>query len=57
MLAGVWGTQVQLQATSDLLGVPVYVAHLNTKGICAAIWLSPRPARLILKTQSIDSLA
>ena len=25
-LTGVWGTQVELQATSDLVGVPVYVA-------------------------------
>ena len=29
-LAGVWGTQVELQVTSDLLDVPVYIALLNT---------------------------
>ena len=31
-LGGVWGTQVELQATSDFFGVPVFVAVLNTRG-------------------------
>lgn len=41
-LAGVWGTQVELQATSDLLGVPVYVALLNSKGIYCWNLFKPR---------------
>ena len=44
-LAGVWGTQVELQATSDLLGVPVYVALLNTKGIYC--WNKFKPRKMI----------
>ena len=39
---GVWGTQVELQATSDLVGVPVYVALLNTKGIYCWNLFKPR---------------
>ena len=31
-LNGVWGTQVELQATSDFFGVMVFVAVLNTRG-------------------------
>ena len=41
-LTGVWGTQVELQAASDLFGVPVYVALLNTKGIYCWNLFKPR---------------
>ena len=41
-LAGVWDTQVELQATSDLVGVPVYVALFNTKGLFCWNLFKPR---------------
>ena len=43
-LTGVWGTQVELQATSDLVGVPVYVALFNTKGLYC--WKLFKPRRM-----------
>lgn len=39
---GVWGTQVELQATSDLLGVSVYVGRLNTRDIYCWHQFKPR---------------
>ena len=41
-LTGVWDTQVELQATSDLVGVPVYAALLNTKAIYCWNLFKPR---------------
>ena len=41
-LTGVWGTQVELQATSDLVGIPVYVALFNTKGLYCWSLFKPR---------------
>ena len=46
---------VELQATSqDLLGVPVYVALLNTKGIYCWNMISLSLVRWLLKSQSIE---
>ena len=43
-LARVWGTHVELQVTSDLLDVPVYIALLYTKGIYC--WNVFKPRRI-----------
>ena len=39
-----WDTQVELQATIDLVGVPVYAALLNTKGVYS--WNLFKPCRI-----------
>ena len=43
---GVWGTQVELQATSDFFGVPVYVGMLNSTGIYYWHLFKPRTIKI-----------
>ena len=43
---GIWGTQVELQAASDLFGIPVYIGMLNSKGIYCWCLFKPRTVNI-----------
>ena len=43
---GIWGTQVELQAASDLFGIPVYIGMFNSNGIYCWCLFKPRTVNI-----------
>ena len=43
---GIWGTQVELQAASDLFGIPVYIGMRNSEGIHYWCLFKPRTVNI-----------
>ena len=52
--SGVWGTQIELQATSDFFSVPVFVAILNTRGTYCWHVFKPRNIKVPKKDDKLS---